>query len=744
MAPQVLAHRRIMLLSLVFVLCAKADVVSKGAHGLVGLGISYYDPKCAFACTGSVSAPLNCTTADHTQETGLLKRSQIGEVFEYPYGNGWNVTAAVTPACQANSEFYLQTVAYCLKTRCEGLLVSKLQTFWEQQIPKRKDGTQKSYAQILDDITSTPTRLLNTSEHLNYTAIVPEELYQVSRNNIQGAVISEISHTKYSVILFITGAVLPIAMSLLRFLPWPASWITKFNAYLIDPPLIGKHHSTPILGVGIMPTRGQAFFIAYLWLINIFLSTCGYRVIMPNSWYASAQIQLKRYIANRLGVLCYSNIPLVILYAGRNNVLIWLTNWSHSTFLLLHRWLAVICLVQGIVHSLAFLNIAQIADGWETEFHEPYWAYGAVAVVFFAVLCVSAMYPVRKRLYEVFLALHIMVTIAALVLSFKHVVVKYGYTWGFQNWIYTACAIWAFDRFMRLARTTRNGLKRAHFSAIDDEYYRLDIPGVSAEGHVYLHFPTVSKWRVWESHPFSVAGISYGKDHSAVCKNETITNEKGPESDSDAVAASSPSTSKSDIRFTPRQGLGLVVFIRKQGGLTSQLTRKEYSPKGIPVLVEGSYAQGVTFLQEKEATPTTEYPNLLCIAGGVGITGVLPALDRYNQVGGALGSRRLLWGARTWPLVREVESMLGHSSRDNLATSRKWGGIDVSLAVGERLDLRTLLSKDLRAQVGGTTVVVCGPAAMVDDVRRIVSALARHNDDGKPLRVRLLIESFTW
>lgn len=743
MAPRISARKPLILLALL-TFRASADTVSPNSHGFIGYGIDYYDPQCAFACIDSVSAPLNCTSEELVPEPELRRREEEAETPEYPHGEGWNVTLEVTPACQADNAFYLQTVAYCLKTRCDDLLVSKLEEFWEQQLSKKKDGTQKSYIQVLDDIKETPTRLLNATEHLNYTGVLPDELYHVACNNIRGAVISEISHETYSLILFITGAAVPIALSLVRFLPWPASWVTKFNAYLIDPPVIGKHHSTPVWGLGVMPTRGQAFFIAYLWLINIFLSCCGYEVILPNSWYGPAEMQLKRYIANRLGVLCYANVPLVILYAGRNNVLIWLTNWSHSTFLLIHRWMAVICLVHGILHALVFLNVAQRAPGWEEEFSAPYWAYGAVAVVSFAVLCCCSIQPIRQRLYEVFLVTHIIVTIVAIVTAYKHVIEKYGTTWGFQNWLFMAIGIWGFDRVVRLGRVCRGGFRRAHYTHIDEEYYRLDIPGVSAAGHVYLHFPTISKWRMWESHPFSVAAVTYRKNPAATSSDEHQLQEKNAGSGINVAASSSTSATDSVPPVKPRKGLGIVVFIRKQCGLTSLLSQKGDSPKGIPVFVEGSYNQGVTFLQEPEASPSHQFPNLMCIAGGVGITGVLPSMDRYTQVGPAVGSRTLLWGVRTWPLVREVESMLGHGSNGSEETSRHWGNIDVTLAVGERLDLRRILTKELRSQSGGTTVVVCGPASMVDDVRCLVSALARHDEDGKPLRERLLIESFTW
>lgn len=60
----------------------------------------------------------------------------------------------------------------------------------------------------------------------------------------------------------------------------------------------------------------------------------------------------------------------------------------------------------------------------------------------------------------------------------------------------------------RLVKITRNGLQMAEISVIDEDYLLVDLPGEVASGHVYLYFPTLP-WRVWENHPFSVAGTLF-------------------------------------------------------------------------------------------------------------------------------------------------------------------------------------------------------------------------------------------
>ena len=134
-------------------------------------------------------------------------------------------------------------------------------------------------------------------------------------------------------------------------MPFPSRWATLFNAYFITPPAFGSKHTTAALGLFHIPTRGQALFIAYLIIINLVLTFVDLDGPWPDAWYSTQHDQWFGYLSLRTGVLSFANLPLLILYAGRNNVLLWLTNWRHETFLLVHRYIAWICTLQAVVHS---------------------------------------------------------------------------------------------------------------------------------------------------------------------------------------------------------------------------------------------------------------------------------------------------------------------------------------------------------------------------------------------------------
>jgi hypothetical protein len=91
---------------------------------------------------------------------------------------------------------------------------------------------------------------------------------------------------------------------------------SKFYAYFIDPPVLGSHHAVPVLfGMGIMPTRGQALFIFYIWGINIILCAANYKVTWPNLWFTNLTEEMTDYIAVRTGMVSFGNLILALLFA---------------------------------------------------------------------------------------------------------------------------------------------------------------------------------------------------------------------------------------------------------------------------------------------------------------------------------------------------------------------------------------------------------------------------------------------
>jgi hypothetical protein len=538
-------------------------------------------------------------------------------------------------------------------------------------------------------------------------------------------------------VLLLTGCIIPIAFSLLRFLPIPQALITKFYAYCIDPPVFGRHHAVSVMGLAIIPTRGQALFIVYIWTINIILSAVGYNITWPNSWYANKPEEVVAYVGNRAGVLSFANLGLVVLYSSRNNVLLYLTNWSHSTFLLVHRWLAFICTLQACLHSAVWLQIyiKQGAKAHAEQAALEYWIWGVIATLALVILLPLSILPIRRKVYELFLTTHVILAIISMIGCLLHIYYRFTWQWGYETWVYIAFAIWGFDRFLaRPLRVFRNGVRRAYVSIVDEDYLKVHIPGVEASGVAYLYFPTLT-WRIWENHPFSVAATSD-------LEPAVISSPSGPDSISD-----SPIERTDKERYTvATRGLphlartsGIVFFVRRRGGFTSQLALHASTLKSALVLVESSYGpEQMSIIPSPAAKPSLQYPNTIFIAGGVGITSLLPTINRTSPFSKSSGVAKLFWGVRTEPLVLSVEEMIG-TVRRRADGRAKWGEVDVTVSIGKRFNLRRLLEAELREIQSGTTVIVCGPTGMTDDARTAVTSLARHGSV-----VRFCEKSFSW
>ncbi|KAH6975155.1 ferric reductase like transmembrane component-domain-containing protein [Ilyonectria sp. MPI-CAGE-AT-0026] len=703
------------------------------AEPLVGYGTSNYEIPCLYACGYAIPTTLDCP-----EYAGMTAEERAAA---YP-----------SSICFGNDSSYLTSIAWCIHGHCdESVKLWEIEKHWEEELfyGSTDPGVvlRYTYTEALDQIdTKHPPKPMGTDTVLNRTITLTAEEYLGYINAVTGFAIIAKNEATFSLLVFLGGAVAPVGLSLLRLLPWPVKLRSKFYAYLIDPPVFGKRHNVPVLGLAMVPTRGQAIFIIYIIVINTVAAFVGYPRYTPNSWYPDRSYELTRHIANRLGMLSFANIPLTIIYGGRNNMLMWLTNWSHSTFLLLHRWVAFACTMQACIHSAMWLHLMVAQDSYFQAAAMPYWYWGIIGTLSLSLLIPLSMLPMRVNWYEVFLIGHIALAITSIAGAWYHILYLYDGSDGFDIWLFVAMAVWAFDRLLRVARISKHGIKRAYVTKVDDEYIRIDIPGVDCRGYCYAYFPTLS-WRMWENHPFSIAGLNTG-DHGFGTESLTSTSNSNSDCEGSAVVVDAAARKEAGIVTTRTRSIatlnekqaGITIFVRPHKGLTKLLAGKAGLEIGIPCLIEGTYGhEGKTYLQGTEGkfAPTPDYPNTLCIAGGVGVTALIPALQSSLSLYKPIGNTKLYWGIRNRGLVDAIEGMmLGQGD----GTKANWGRIEPHITIGSRMNVRRILEEELGEAGGaGTTVIVCGPLAMCDEVRYTVAALARHG-----AVVRLMEESLAW
>lgn len=535
---------------------------------------------------------------------------------------------------------------------------------------------------------------------------------------------------------------LPLVASLFRLIPplnRSRTW-AWFNSIFVYPPLWGTKHRQPtaaVIGGGFVPTRGQTWYIVIVCVLNVVLLIAPQHNIQPQSTFASLREQEVSVIGNRAGVMAMGNVVALTVFAGRNNPLLALTGCNYDTYLLFHRVLGYLAIFHTVLHSVMLLAYYKLFGDYASESALPYWSWGIVATVAAVAIWPASVLAVRKRFYEIFLSTHHVLVVLFLVGYFYHIYLRYKFNWGYEIFCYVAGALWGVERLVRLVRVALAGWRTATVTEVagsGGEYLRVDVDGVYARGLVYVYFPTLS-WRFWENHPLSVMSSSAPapavKEAPAPDEEAAVRDKEAAASVRTAAAATTTSSDRSErgvaTKPLPQARQRMTLVVRTQSGMTARLARRVAAAAGggplrLPVLVEGSYHAHPT-LQLSQCTA------LLCIAGGVGLTAVLPLLREHSGP-----RRRLCWGLRNESLLDELAGELAA-----LPPS-----VQVETRVGTRLDVEAILAEELTGGGGGgaTAVVVCGPAAMADRVRAEVARLA---ESGRLQRgVVLADETFTW
>ncbi|KAK1569919.1 ferric reductase like transmembrane component-domain-containing protein [Colletotrichum navitas] len=666
----------------------------------MGCGQSWYDPRCAYACRAVIgSAPLDCPDTDAGGMTGMDMHK-----------------ASPMAPCIADNVDFLSTLAYCMGERCvaDGVSASKLEAYWADQATG--DPTVPphwTYGAVLANITLPPNRTFETGDTLNYTAFISAADYQYQYDFDRFFDWEEAVQSTYVIVIICVGVGSPIMLSALKYLPFMTGAIDRLKPYLVYP--IGGYNIRPLPHLlGNPPTAGQGLWIAMFVTLNIVLGAITYRNFQyVHPWGFTKTAEILAYVGYRTGHISFALLPLTVLFSSRNNVLIWLTDWPFSTFLVLHRWVARLCAAHAIWCKCGggayagYLSYTSTGT-YYTDVHKPYWIWGIVATLCLVILLFQSVVWFRRASYEVFLVLHILLAVFTVAGCWYHVYYWKGLTGVYELWLYMVCAVWFFDRLVRVLRLAKNGVRRADVAELSADIVRVDIHGLrwSAEPgyHAYVYFPTLQPLRPWENHPFSIiqTALLRPRKHSLASAQTSSHSGDAETNKSPKVVVVAPSLAGTD---------GISIYIKKHRGMTSFLQERV----GLPVLLDGPYWGNLS-------RDVLKCDRVLLVGGGIGITGLLTWTRAHVNV-------KLCWSLRetSCALLQDLEPAL-----DNIP--------DKVVLVGQRLDIEALLVREVEAGWKKVGVVVCGPAGLCDDTRMAVVRV------GKRVKVifELEVDAFSW
>lgn len=322
--------------------------------------------------------------------------------------------------------------------------------------------------------------------------------------------------------------------------------------------------------------------------------------------------------ADRVGVIAYALTPLSIMLSSRESILSLITGLPYQSFNFLHRWLGYIIFAQSTLHTIGWCIIEMrlyqpqptVAIEW---IRQPYMIWGVVAMFILTLLVIlSTPWGIRMTGYEFFRKMHY-------VLAMLYIGACWGHWEQLKCFMLPSLIVWFLDRAIRLARTallhynflssTEGGMgfrpANADVSFFPDEtngdVVRLDFQhphdAWNVGQHFYLCFPESS---LWQSHPFTPTSLPiYNAD-----------------------------TQKHTYVFRAKKGetRKIAELCARRAARTPTVEKHDHESNGtgrsdakLSVILTGPYGESTTKCLDAKT-------NVLCIAGGTGITYVLPVL----------------------------------------------------------------------------------------------------------------------
>ncbi|MCP8716918.1 MAG: ferric reductase-like transmembrane domain-containing protein, partial [Asgard group archaeon] len=220
----------------------------------------------------------------------------------------------------------------------------------------------------------------------------------------------------------------------------------------------------------LIPTRFETIVIALFYGLTILVNALDIQYVPGDKLFASKYKAEIKYVSDRTGIIATMQIPLIILLAGRNNFLQWLTGISFTTFMTFHRHIARVMYMLVVIHSVGY-TIALGGPRYRAEVVEPWFYWGILATVAGGIIWVQAMLFFRRRWYEIFLLIHIVMAALYIAGTWVHVE-PFGYVW----FVYPAVAVWCFDRAVRIGRLLVFGFPKAEITLLANDTLKVVVP----------------------------------------------------------------------------------------------------------------------------------------------------------------------------------------------------------------------------------------------------------------------------
>lgn len=509
----------------------------------------------------------------------------------------------------------------------------------------------------------------------------------------------------------------------------PLRWTLtrKIRAWLVYQP-----RPIPVINKT-LPSNGTTLAVLAFIGLQIFY-TC---------FMTSLSISMLFVFADRTSLVFVANLPLLYLFAAKNQPIKILTGYSYESLNILHRRLGEVMCLLALLHSAGMIGV------WYTVLQPAgitlinfllikMILLGIGAFLAYEILYLTSLGSFRQRWYELFLGVHVVLQVAALVLVWFH---HRRSRW----YVGVALAIFLIDRLvyrisvktmtvrasLEVQEDMRTVVLRAPISTPVTKHKRAKstlgaglTAGWKATEHVFLTVPSLARKHIIQAHPFTIAS-------------------KAPTDD--------------------EKEANLDLIIRAQDGFSGDLVRYAKCHDTVTIRVDGPYGSqsAVKTLQDSDYA--------VIVAGGSGIAVAWPLVwslidgrttrDLEHQINPATRNKKknkkilFVWIIRE----RSHTSWLGEHKLAELRANNgvtlmtppptsEQGHPDIANILREWIHDHVDVDDDDNdddddARRGGKIgVVASGPDGMNRAVRNVCSAMLR---DGRR-DVRVEVEKFGW
>lgn len=487
------------------------------------------------------------------------------------------------------------------------------------------------------------------------------------------------------------------------------------------PAAYGYSHSSAVKSFKIfnmaIPTRPQSLVLLTYGIMHLIMFFPNIELFHENTRFPGYGYQISRYAADRSGLMAMGHLPLIFLFAGRNNIMITLTGWSFETFNAYHRWIARGMYIDVFIHSVSFSRYEAFKSDFPGIYEEKYVVWGLIATICGGLIMFFSLRHFRDRAHEFFLITHWLFISLFLAGVWWHLEAQ-----GYMEWLYAAIAIWGFDRVARLVRIVVSGLNakaEVQLHPHNVMKFKIDYSNVwtpTAGTHVYVTFLRLTSF--WQSHPFSVY-------------RSTVPGEESK----------------------------MIMCVRKQSGVTKTIAQSisSSSTTTMPILIDGPYGQRF---------PLANYSTVVFISGGIGSTAAFSYIDGLIRSGHQEKQRLVfIWAIRNRTELNWFKDEIQYLQTNNIelqifitnqgepdphdSSDVNEKTVDSDSDIAEGADFNAIYSKPNVDDLISTFVsetdqsiafYTCGPPLMNDDTR---ASVTKNISVGKG-RVEFFEESFAW